>query len=77
MEYRFSTARNDANFLAICEAYVGKAEAAKVGIDPATLGEKELIAVALARRPLSYGQEFSEKMRAEMLAEVKNQIGEV
>jgi hypothetical protein len=76
MRYQFSTARNDANFLAICEAYVGKYEAAKFGIDPNTLGEKEEIAVALARRPLSYGQEFSEAMQVEMLAEVKDQIGE-
>lgn len=76
MKYQFSTAKINANVLAICEAYIGKAEAAKFGIDPETLGEKEMIAVALARRPLSYHQEFGREMQEEMLAEVKAQIGE-
>lgn len=80
IEYRFTTGVQDAKHVAILEAYVTRntPEAVKafgIDIDPEALGTIG-IAVNGVTRPLFKGQAIDAKMQAEMLAELKQQIGE-
>lgn len=75
MKYQFSTARKDANYCGICTAYATADEAELFGIDPKVV-DKGGIVIACAGRNLPLHQSFTNEMMAELLAEVKAQIGE-